>query len=76
MAANPAAAAPLVATLKDDAQRQAMTALMQDNSRLALDIQPAGKISKEIEATYRAGIDVGLLKDMPPASSIYTGEME
>ena len=74
--ANPAAAAPLVATLKDDAQRQAITALMRDNSRLALDIQPAGKISKEIEATYRAGIDVGLFKDMPPASSIYSGEME
>ena len=49
---------------------------MRDNSRLALDIQPAGKISKEIEATYRAGIDVGLFKDMPPASSIYSGEME
>ena len=74
--ANPAAAAPLVATLKDDAQRQAITALMRDNSRLALDIKPAGKISKEIEATYRAGIDVGLFKDMPPASSIYSGEME
>ena len=26
--------------------------------------------------TYRAGIDVGLFKAMPPASSIYTGEME
>ena len=74
--ANPAAAAPLVATLKDDAQRQAITALMRDNSRLALDIQPAGKISKQIEATYRAGIDVGLFKEMPPASSIYSGEME
>jgi len=76
VAANPAAAAPLVATLKDDAQRQAITALMRDNSRLALDIKPAGKIEKQIEATYRAGIDVGLFKEMPPASSIYTGEME
>jgi NitT/TauT family transport system substrate-binding protein len=74
--ANPAAAAPLVATLKDDAQRQAITALMRDDSRLALDIKPAGKIAKEIEAAYRAGIDVGLFKDMPPASSIYSGEME
>ena len=74
--ANPAAAAPLVATLKDDAQRQAIAALMRDNSRLALDIKPAGKIEKQIEATYRAGIDVGLFKEMPPSSSIYTGEME
>ena len=76
VAANPTAAAPLVATLTNDEQRQAITALIRDNSRLALDIQPAGKIGKEIEATYRAGIDVGLFKDMPPGSSIYTGEME
>lgn len=76
VAANPAAAAPLVATLKDDAQRQAIIALMRDNSRLALDIKPAGKIAKAIQATYRAGMDVGLFKDMPPASTIYNGEME
>ena len=74
--ANPADAAPLVAAVKDDAERQAIAALIRDNSRLALNLQPAGKIAKEIEATYRAGLDVGLFKEMPPASSIYTGEME
>jgi len=74
--ANPAAAAPLVAPVKDDVARQAITALIRDNSRLALNLQPAGKISKQIEAAYRAGLEVGLYKDMPPASSIYTGEME
>jgi NitT/TauT family transport system substrate-binding protein len=76
VAANPAAAAPLIANLKNDAERTAIAALIQDNSRLALDIAPAGKIAKEIDATYRAGMDVGLLKDLPPASSIYSGEME
>ena len=74
--ANPDAAAPLVATLKGDADRQAIAALIRDNSRLALNLKPAGKIAKEIEATYRAGLDVGLFKEMPPASSIYAGEME
>jgi hypothetical protein len=74
--ANPAAAAPLIATLKDDAARQAITALIRDNSRLALNLQPAGKIKKEIGAIYRAGVDVGLFKQTPPESSIYTGEME
>jgi ABC-type nitrate/sulfonate/bicarbonate transport system substrate-binding protein len=76
VAANPDAAAPLVATLKDAAERQAIAALIRDNSRLALNLKPAEKIVKEIQATYRAGLDVGLFKDMPPASSIYTGEME
>jgi NitT/TauT family transport system substrate-binding protein len=73
--ANPAAAAPLIASLKSDAERQAMTALIKENSRLALDLQPAGKIAKQIMATYKAGIDVGLFKDMPPESTIYSGEM-
>jgi ABC-type nitrate/sulfonate/bicarbonate transport system substrate-binding protein len=76
VAANPDAAAPLVATLKDDAERQAIVALIRDNSRLALNLKPAGKITKEIEATYRAGLDVGLFKELPPATSIYSGEME
>jgi NitT/TauT family transport system substrate-binding protein len=74
--ANPAAAAPMIATLKSDAERDAITALIKDNGRLALNIAPAGKIAKQIAATYKAGIDVGLFKDMPPSSSIYSGEME
>jgi ABC-type nitrate/sulfonate/bicarbonate transport system substrate-binding protein len=74
--ANPAAAAPLVASVKDDAERQAIAAMIRDNTRLGLNLQPAGRISKEIEATYQAGLAVGLLKEIPPASSIYTGEME
>jgi NitT/TauT family transport system substrate-binding protein len=74
--ANPDAAAPLIAAVKNDAERAAIAALIRDNARLALNLRPAGKIQKEIMAAYRAGIDVGLFKDMPPASSIYTGEME
>jgi hypothetical protein len=66
----------LIAAVKNDAERAAIAALIRDNARLALNLRPAGKIQKEIMATYRAGIDVGLFKDMPPASSIYSGEME
>jgi ABC-type nitrate/sulfonate/bicarbonate transport system substrate-binding protein len=73
--ANPAAAAPLIASLKSDAEREAITTLIRENTRLALDLQPANKIAKQIEATYKAGIDVGLFKEMPPATSIYSGEM-
>jgi NitT/TauT family transport system substrate-binding protein len=73
--ANPAAAAPMIASLKNDAERDAITALIKDNSRLALNITPAGKIANQIQATYRAGLDVGLFKEMPPDSSIYSGEM-
>ena len=74
--ANPEAAAPLIAAVTNDAERQALAALIRENTRLGMNLRPAGKIQKEIAATYRAGIDVGLFKDMPPSSSIYTGEME
>jgi NitT/TauT family transport system substrate-binding protein len=74
--ANPAAAAPLVAPIKEAVEREAITAMIRDNSRLAMNLQPAGKIGREIEAAYRAGLDVGLYKALPPASSIYAGEME
>ena len=74
--ANPDAAAPLVAAVKNDAERQAIADLIRDNARLAMDLRPGDKIVNEIEATYRAGLDVGLFKDLPPASSIYTGGME
>lgn len=74
--ANPDAAAPLIAPVKSDAERQALATMIRDKSRLGMDLQPAGKISKEIEATYRAGLAIGLYKEMPPENSIYTGEME
>jgi len=50
--------------------------LIRDNARLAMNLQPGGKIVNEIAATYRAGLEVGLFKELPPASSIYTGAME
>jgi NitT/TauT family transport system substrate-binding protein len=74
--ANPAEAAPLVAAVKNDAERQAIAGLIRDNARLAMNLQPGNKIVNEIEATYRAGREVGLFKELPPASSIYTGAME
>jgi NitT/TauT family transport system substrate-binding protein len=74
--ANPAAAAPLVASVKNDAERAAIVAMIHDSARLGLNLAPAGRIEKEIEATYRAGVEVGLLREIPPPSSIYPGEME
>jgi ABC-type nitrate/sulfonate/bicarbonate transport system substrate-binding protein len=74
--ANPEAAAPLIAPVKDDADRKAIVELIKDNSRFGLNIAPAGKIRKEMEATYRAGQEVGLFKTVPGSDSIYGGEME
>src|SRR5205814_227002 len=74
--ANPAAAAPLVAPVRDDADRKAIEAMIRDNSRLGMNLAPAGKMKSEIQAAYRAGMAVGLLRTMPAPETIYSGEMD
>jgi NitT/TauT family transport system substrate-binding protein len=74
--ANPAAAAPLVAPVREDADRKAIEQMIRENSRLALNLVPAGKIKNEIQATYRAGMTIGLMRTMPSPETIYSGEMD
>jgi hypothetical protein len=51
--------------------------MIRDNSRLAMNLYPASKAVKEIEAVYRMGIAVGLFKTMPDtAISVYGGPLE
>jgi NitT/TauT family transport system substrate-binding protein len=75
--AHPAEAAPLVAPARDDAERKILTDMIRDNSRLAMNLYPASRAIKEIEAEYRMGIAVGLFKTLPDmASSVYGGKVE
>src|SRR5260221_14624880 len=69
--AHPAEAAPLVAPVKEDGERKAIADMIHDNSRLAMNLYPASRAMKEIEAVYRMGIAVGLFKALPDAISIY-----
>jgi hypothetical protein len=36
-----------------------------------MNVKPAGEITKEIDAVYRAGVDVGFLQKMPTNDTIY-----
>jgi NitT/TauT family transport system substrate-binding protein len=75
--AHPAEAAPLVAPVKDDGERQAIATMIRDNSRLAMNLYPASAAEKEIDAVYRMGVAVGLFKTAPDlASSVYGGKIE
>src|ERR1700720_2370487 len=74
--AHPAEAAPLVAPVKEDAERKAIADMIRDNSRLAMNLYPASKAMKEIEAVYLMGIAVGLFKALPDATSVYGGKLE
>src|SRR4051812_16519323 len=59
IAANPDAAAPLTAPGASAEDVKSMAALIRANDRLAMNLVQAGEIRSEIEAVYKAGIDVG-----------------
>lgn len=74
--AHPEAAAALIAPGADAAGRKAIADLVRDNRRLGLDVAPAGTLKLEIDAVFRAGMSVGLLKTMPAAAAVFDGVME
>jgi NitT/TauT family transport system substrate-binding protein len=75
--AHPAEAAPMVAPVKEESERKAIADMVRNNSRLAMNLYPASKATKEIEAVYRMGISVGLFKTAPDtAITIYGGPVE
>jgi ABC-type nitrate/sulfonate/bicarbonate transport system substrate-binding protein len=68
---NPDEAAPLVAPKSTPEDLKAMASLIRSNERLAISLVPANDIRKEIEAVYRAGIDVGYFPALPSNETIY-----
>jgi ABC-type nitrate/sulfonate/bicarbonate transport system substrate-binding protein len=75
--AHPAEAAPMVAPVKEESERKAIADMIRGNSRLAMNLYPASKATKEIEAVYRMGVAVGLFKTAPDtAITVYGGPVE
>jgi NitT/TauT family transport system substrate-binding protein len=68
---NPDEAAPLVAPGASPDDVKAMASLIRSNERLAMSLASASEVRKEIEAVYRAGIDVGYFPAMPSSDTIY-----
>jgi ABC-type nitrate/sulfonate/bicarbonate transport system substrate-binding protein len=71
IAGNPDEAAPLVAPGASAEDIRSMAALIRSKERLAMSLAPANDVRKEIEAVYKAGIDVGYFPAMPSAGTIY-----
>ena len=71
IAKNPDEAAPLVAPGASAEDVKAMAALIRSNERLAMSLVPANDVRKEIEAVYKAGIDVGYFPAMPSSETVY-----
>ena len=70
VAANPAAAAPIISGNANAADNKAIEQLIADNRRLGMNVTPAAKLRTEINAVYRAGMAVEFLKTAPAETSI------
>jgi NitT/TauT family transport system substrate-binding protein len=71
IAKNPDEAAPLVAPGASAEDVKSMAALIRSNERLAMSLAPGNDIRSEIEAVYKAGIDVGYFPAMPSSATVY-----
>jgi NitT/TauT family transport system substrate-binding protein len=68
---HPDEAAPLMFPKSTPADQQAIASLIRANDRLGISLAGATEIRKEIEAVYKAGVELGYLSKMPSAASVY-----
>ena len=68
---NPDEAAPLLAKGAPPEELKAIAAMIKSNERLAMKLTSAADIKKDIEAVYKAGMEINYLPSMPSAASIY-----
>ena len=68
---NPDEAAPLLAKGAAPEELKAVAAMIKSNERLAMKLTKAGEIKKDIQAVYKAGMEINYLPSMPSDGSIY-----
>ncbi len=73
--ANPVEAASFISSSTDPADRKAIADMVREKTRLAMDVLPAAAMRREIEATYRMGLEAGLLTTMPDDATIYDQDL-
>jgi len=76
IAAHPEESAALIAPKSTAEDRAALVSLIKANDRLGMSVVPAGEVAKQIDAVYRAGMDVGYFKSMPSNNTIYDKPMQ
>jgi len=76
IAQHPEEAAALIAPKSTPDQKAALVSLIKANERLGMNVAPAGEMAKQIEAVYRAGMDVGYFKSEPSKDTIYSKPMQ
>ena len=68
---NPEDAAKIINPKGAAEDQQALVTLIKANERLGMNVKPAGELTKEIDAVYKAGVDVGFLQKMPSNDTVY-----
>jgi NitT/TauT family transport system substrate-binding protein len=68
---HPEESAAIIAPKATATDKAALVSLIKSNERLGMNVVGAGAVAKQIEAVYKAGIDVGYLKAMPSKDTIY-----
>jgi ABC-type nitrate/sulfonate/bicarbonate transport system substrate-binding protein len=68
---NPDAAAPLMFPKRPPEDQKQIASLIRANNRLGISLAGAGELRKEIQAVYRAGIDINYFPTMPSPASVY-----
>ncbi len=76
IAKNPEEAIGIIAAKSTPEVRAALVSLVKANDRLGMNVMPAGELRKQIDAVYKAGVDVGYFKSMPSNSTIYEKPMK
>jgi NitT/TauT family transport system substrate-binding protein len=71
IAAHPEECALLIAPKSAPPDQASLVSLIKANDRLGMSVVPAGEVAKQIDAVYRAGVDVGYFKAMPSNDTIY-----
>src|SRR5665213_2787526 len=62
IAKNPEEAVALIAPRSTPADRAALVSLIKANDRLGMSVVPAGEVAKQIDAVYKAGVDLGAIR--------------
>jgi ABC-type nitrate/sulfonate/bicarbonate transport system substrate-binding protein len=68
---NPDEAAPLLAKGAPPEELKAVAAMIKSNERLAMKLTKAGEVKKDIQAVFKAGMEINYLPSMPSDASIY-----
>lgn len=76
IAKNPQEAAELIAPKSTPEDKASLVSLIKTNDRLGMNVMPAGELKKQIEAVYKAGVDVGYFKAMPTGATVYDKPMK